>query len=182
MELSIFERQTLVNQYDILERLATDEHDKKFYSERKEIYEQGFEGEYFEYGPNEEVLSSDECELVYKIVNMFDDLYYYWLNSSEIKDNIDEYKVMFSGFDLNDSVEHKYYSFVKFLIKDQGKFHDTRKLLESKKIMDLNSHGMGPKLSGYTSMVERFEICHKEMIKRKDNMLTLEEVKSVINI
>lgn len=30
MKLSLFERQTLVNQYDILERLATDEHEKNF--------------------------------------------------------------------------------------------------------------------------------------------------------
>lgn len=112
---------------------------------------------------------------------MYDDLYYYWTNSVEINENIDEYKVMFPGFDLNDPVEDKYYSFVKFLIKEQGKFHDTRKLLETGKIRELNSHGSGPRLSGYISMLEKFESCRDKMINRKDDSLTLEEMVSIVD-
>lgn len=181
MELSLYQRQVLSNQYAILAKLTEDKEEKKIYEDRQEIYEQGFEGEYFEHVPYEDVLDKYSCDLVYKIINMYDDLYYYWNDSENIKKNINEYDVKFPGFDLNDSVEHKFYSFAKFLLVNQGKFHDTREMLESKEIQSLNSHGSGPGLAGYTVMLERFEAINKERFKRTDKGLSLEDIKSIID-
>ncbi|WP_416183521.1 MAG: LPD25 domain-containing protein [Pseudolactococcus raffinolactis] len=179
MELSLFERQVLINQYDLLERLSDDKSDKEYYSQRKEIYEQGFEGEYFEHVPYTDTLSKEDCELTYKILNLFDDLSYEWDNNAEIKNGVDKYHVTFSGFDLNDRVECHFYSYAKFLIADQGKFHETRKLYESNEI-SLNSHGAGPGLSGYSSMIERKEELYDKKTDGHKNEWSLEDIKFII--
>lgn len=179
MELSLFERQVLINQYDLLERLSDDKSDKEYYSQRKEIYEQGFEGEYFEHVPYTDTLSKEDCELTYKILNLFDDLRYEWDNNAEIKNGVDKYHVTFSGFDLNDRVECHFYSYAKFLIADQGKFHETRKLYESNEI-SLNSHGAGPGLSGYSSMIERKEELYDKKTDGHKNEWSLEDIKFII--
>ncbi|MGX7048508.1 hypothetical protein RU86_GL000554 [Lactococcus piscium] len=179
MELSLFERQVLANQYDLLEKLSDDENDKEYYSQRKEIYELGFEGEYFEHVPYTDSLSKEDCKFVYRIINLYDDLYYEWNQNDEIKNGIDSYQITFSGFDANDDIGYKLYSYAKFLIKDQGKFHDTRKLFKSGEIT-LNSHGMGPGIDGYHEMIERKEDLFKKKIDGHKNEWSLEDIKYIL--
>lgn len=183
MSLSRFQRQTLYNQHKILELLSKDKEDIEYHEMMQEVYHSGYEGEYFEHGVYDEdgVLPEEYGKLVYSIINMYDDLYYYWKTSEELRENIDEYKVMFPGFDLNDAFEHKLYSFAKFLIEDLGKFHDTKDLLEENKIRELNSHGAGPGLSGYEAMLLKFEKHNSKRVRRDfSNGFTLEEMQDIL--
>ena len=175
MELTLFQRQVLVNQYAILEKIAEDEDEKNFYHQKQEIYEQGFEYEYFENTPYTDVLSREDCKLAYKIINMYDDLYFEWSNSKELREEIDEIYVSFPGFDLNDNVECKFYSYAKFLMQDLHKFHDSRKLMELSDFSKLNSHGFGPGLVGYQALLKRYNETYKP-----GTSLTIENMKYII--
>ncbi|MFL2100078.1 YfbU family protein [Desemzia sp. FAM 23989] len=181
MTLSIHQRQSLINQHKILEKLSDDKDDKKYHKTMQEVYHSGFEYEYFEYGPSEDTLSVDDCKFVYEVVNMYDDLYFGWNNNEDIKNSVDEYKVMFPGFDLNDSHEYKLYSYTKFLIEDLGKFHDTSDLLKNGKIRELNSHGAGPGKHGYKLMLQKFQVHNAKRIKREDFQFTVEEIQDIVN-
>lgn len=183
MVLSRFQRQILHNQHSILELLSKDEHDIKYHQMMKEVYYSGFEYEYFEHGvyDDDEILPEEHGRLVYKIINMYDELYYHWQNDEEISANIDEYYVQFPGFDLNHPEEHKYYSFAKFLIEDLGKFRETRELLERDKRYSLNSHGSGPGVEGYRLMLEKFELHNSNRIERGvSSAFTVEEINDII--
>ncbi|WP_029276278.1 YfbU family protein [Carnobacterium jeotgali] len=181
MTLSIHERQVLINQHKILEKLSDDKDDKKYHQTMQEVYHSGFEYEYFEYGPSEDVLSKDDCKFVYEVINMYDDLYYGWNSNEDIKNSIEEYKVMFSGFDLNDSREHKFFSYAKFLIEDLGRFHETNDLLKKGRIREINSHGAGPGEDGYKLMLQKFKVHNDVRMKRPDFKFTGEEIQDIVN-
>jgi uncharacterized protein YfbU (UPF0304 family) len=183
MKLTQYQRQVLSNQHQILSMLQTDEHMSDYHEQMQEIYNDGFEYMYFEHGAynDNEVLEEAECRDVFRIINMYDDLTYYWNNSDDLKENISEYAVIFPGFDLNDSIESKYYSFAKFLILKQNRFHDTGKMIRED-INKLNSHGSGPGISGYLDILNRYE---EVMANRSNtgvrNGMTLEEMKKILN-
>ncbi|UQF37866.1 YfbU family protein [Vagococcus lutrae] len=183
MQLTRIERQILFNQHKLLGILSKDKEDIKYHEMMQEVYYHGFESEYFEFGvyDNDGALLEEDGKLVYKIINMYDDLYYFWKTTEELKSNIDEHEVMFPGFDLNDSFEHKLYSFAKFLIDDLDRFHDTNDLYKSNKIRELNSHGAGPGVSGYKLMLEKYEEHNKNRIKRGiETSFTLDEMEDII--
>lgn len=183
MKLTRVERQLLFNQHKLLGILSKDREDIKYHEMMQEVYNHGFESEYFEFGvyDDEATLPEENGKLVYKIINMYDELYYFWKTTEKLNSNIDEYEVMFPGFDLNDSFEHKLYSFAKFLIEDLDKFHDTNELYTKNKIKELNSHGSGPGVSGYKSMLEKYEKHNRNRIKRGvETSFTLDEMKDII--
>lgn len=181
MKLTVYQRQVLVNQHKILEKMSDDEDDIKLHRTMQEVYFSGFESEYFEHGPYEEALSDADGEFVYAVINMYDDLYYEWQSNKDVQEEIEERKVMFPGFDLNDIYEHKLLSFARFLIKDLGKFRETRELLESKRIRELNSHGFGPRVHGYRLMLEKYNEHTGKRTEREDMRFTLEELKDIVN-
>lgn len=183
MSLTRTERQMLANQHQILSLLSTEKYDKEYHSMMYEVYYHGFEHEFFEHGvyDEDETLDNDSCKLVYSIINMYDDLYYYWKINEEAKQEIKEYRVMFPGFDLNHPYESKMYSFAKFLIEDLNRFHDTNDMLKEGKIPELNSHGSGPGVRGYRLMLEKFEKINDTRFSRDNKDLTVEEIKDIIN-
>lgn len=181
MKLTQFERQVLKNQHEILEKLSEDPSDKKYHSGMQEVYFWGYEYDYFEHGVVEDAdtLSPEDGKFVFQVVNMYDDLYYYWENTEELKTQIDEYSVSFPGFDLNDPYESKLYSYVKHLMENKRIFHDTRKLFENGK--SLNSHGSGPKARGYKQMLTIFDKNVERRRKRgPESPFTLSEMKEII--
>lgn len=182
MSLNQYQRQVLVNQHKILALLSTDDSDKSYHEMMREIYNSGYEYDYFEYGPykDDQVLLEEDCKFVYEVINMYDDLYYYWKTNEEAKENIKEYDVMFSGFDLNDEHEGKLYSYANFLIKDLDKFHDTNDLLKEGKIRELNSHGAGPGISGYQQMLGKFKEYNSQRLHRDNHDFTADELKDII--
>lgn len=181
MSLTVYQRQVLLNQHKILEMLSKEIDDKEYHKMMQEVYQSGYEYEYFEHGPYKDELSEEDCKFVYEVINMYDDLYFYWKSNEEFKNNVSSHKVMFPGFDLNHPFEHKLYSFSKFLIEDLGKFHDTRELLESGEIRELNSHGSGPGAQGYRLMFSKFEKYNDDRMKREKNDFTVEEFEDIVN-
>lgn len=181
MSLTRYERQVLANQHRILSLLLSNEDDKKFHKTMEEVYLSGYSYEYFEYGAYDDELPESDCKFVYEVINMYDDLYYYWSANEEISNNIKQHKVVFPGFDLNDSYEHRLYSFSKFLIEDLKKFHDTRELLENGEIKELNSHGSGPGANGYRLMLEKYVKYNTGRMAERNRGLNLAEIEDILN-
>lgn len=170
--LSEVERGILLNQHKILSLLVDEEGVKKHHEEMVEIYESGYEYEYCIRDLNEP-LDVESCKLVYKIINMYDDLNYAWNTDEAVKEKVKARDVIFSGFDLNDPVETRLYSYAKFLILEQMKFHETGEMIR-KDVSKLNSHGFGPKLSGYIDMLNRYS-------EVGNSIKTVEDVLFVVN-
>lgn len=181
MKLTIFERQLLKNQHEILEKLTEDEEQKQYHRNMQTVYQRGYEYEYFEYGAesDEYSLSEEDSKFVYEVINMYDDLSYYWNNTQEIKENVDEIDMNFPGFDLNDPFEGRLYSYASYLINDLNKFHETKENVRKGK--SLNSHGIGPGVKGYKIMLEKYNKINSERMKRGlDKSFTLEEIEEII--
>lgn len=180
--LSLKDRLILANQYEILSRLAEDEYEKKQFENLREIFTSGYTKyysmatEYF----SEEV-SYEDCKFVCDVLDLYRDLYFSRENNSEAKEIIPEKDVLFKGFDLNDPIEVKYYSFYKFLVEDLGRYQEIKELIKSRKIEDYNSHGFGPSMDKLARMVEK-----RNQIKSKDehfwkNHLSIDEIKEILN-
>ncbi len=182
MKLTRFERQVLRNQHQILELLTKEKNEKEYHSNMQRVYESGFESEYFWHGvsEDEDILRDEDCELVYNIINMYDDLYWHWQKDKELMNAINESDVKFRGFDLNHPFEWKLFAFAEFLIKEKGVFEQTKKLVLEKG-MSLNSHGFGPGINGYRQMLKKFELHNSARLKRgTDSAFTVAEMNDII--
>ncbi|WBL16438.1 YfbU family protein [Sutcliffiella sp. NC1] len=183
VEFSLKERLILMNQYDIMAKLTSDEYEKKSFENYSEIFRCGYE---WGYGlvtePLLEELSGQECKFVCNVLDMYSDLYYAREKDENIKAEVDAKDVIFKGFDLNDSVESKYYGFAKFLIEDLGRYREYRELLESGVIESLNSHGFGPSARKLVEMVEVYKKVKKRSRDRHDYNLNMEEVLEVLSV
>lgn len=181
MKLTKYERQVLMNQHAILELLSIDKEDKKYHATMKETYNSGYEGDYFEHGVYDTFLAAEECEFVYELINMYDDLLWDWNNNEELQKEIENYRVHFPGFDLNDEKQSQYYSYARFLILDQNRFHENGDLIR-KNPDKLNSHGSNPSIDAYKRRIEVFRETNSARIKRDDRHFTVEEVETILNI
>jgi uncharacterized protein len=158
--LSKFQRQTLMNQLAILEKL--DPTHAKQYQRDQKILESGFTLWYPEVLPHDEV-SHDQCEYVHNVLNMFRALDRSYAGLED-KTGIDESDIRFGGFDGNN--ESDLLSYAEFLY-EQGRFR------ESLKDEDLNSHSMTR--NHHDMMLDKFSgICARHGEKWVDNLSKVE--------
>ena len=179
--LSMKERLILANQYEILSRLATDEDERKHFENIRDIFESGF-SRYYSYAtePFSEEVSQDECEFVVDVLDLYSTLYYSWLRNPQAHEEIDEKKVLFKGFDLNDNQEIKYLVFYEFLVEKLERYSEIKDLMNAGKIESFNSHGFGPSMSTLSRMIEKYKEIKKRQGFRVGIDLTLDEIKEIL--
>lgn len=132
MDLSKTERLILYNQYEILEKLSSDDYDKKHYKKCKDILANGYSRNYYIFLEH----IGDECDQeimdsVYDILEMFRSLSSSFMSLSvDEKTEIDRDKIRFQGFDGNGA---GHYSYARFIIEDLGLYEESR-------LEDYNTH------------------------------------------
>ena len=181
--LSIKDRLMFANQYDILSKLTDEEHEKKGYENLREIFVSGY-SRYYSFATEwfSEEVNQEECKFVIEVLDLYRDLYFSWSKNEEAQENINENKVLFKGFDLNDPIESKYYSFYEFLVEQLGKYSEIKEFIEKGKIEGFNSHGFGQSMNALKKMIQK----HNEIrtsngpINSKD--LTFEEIEEILNV
>ena len=180
--LNLKDRLMIANQYEILSRLTKDDHEKKQYENLRDIFVSGY-SRYYSLATEwfSEEVNQEECKFVVDVLDMFRELYFSWVRNEEAQKEVEEECVLFKGFDLNDTVEAKYFSFYKFLVEDLGRYSEIKELMEQGKIEDFNSHGFGPGRHGLQRMVRK----HNQIIASKgfrgSDHLTLEEINGILN-
>ncbi|HDR7595222.1 TPA: YfbU family protein [Bacillus mycoides] len=180
--LSKHERLILANQYEILFRLAKDEDEKINFTNLRDIFTSGY-SRYYSHATEffSEEVSPQECKFVIQVLNLYRDLYFSRKRNKEALTSIAEENVLFKGFDLNDDVGSKYYSFYKFIVEQQGGYDYIRELIKEGKIEGYNSHGFGKNLNELERMVmKRQEIINGRDSILRANDLTLEEIKEIL--
>ncbi|WP_424475375.1 YfbU family protein [Oceanobacillus kimchii] len=181
--LSFKERLLFANQYEILSRLANDKYEKEQYENLRDIFSSGY-SRYYSFATEHfsDEVSDEECKFVIDVLNLYRDLYYSREHSEEAQNLIEEENVLFKGFDLNDSLEVKYFSFYKFLVEQLGRYGEIKELMDSGKIEDYNSHGFGPSMDRLTKMIsKRNEILERDKYHRHDD-LTIKEINEILNV
>jgi|SRR5690606_25214541 len=178
--LSINDRLILANQYEILSRLSNDDYEKEQFENLRDIFVSGYSRYYSlstEFFSDE--VSDDECKFVVDVLSLYRDLYFSRKNSEEIQNAIVEKDVLFKGFDLNDDLEVKYYSFYRFLVEKLGRFEEIKELVELGKIDDYNSHGFGPSMQKLSKMItKRNEIISQKKFEK--DYLTAEDITAIL--
>ena len=167
MELTKKERLILSNQFKILEKLYPEEAD--FYSVQREAIEEGFALHYDDAVKLfAEEMTNEECKEVIDILDMFRALHYSYENlDSEEKDEIDEYKIEFHGFDGNN--ETKQMAYTEYFINKLDRFEELR---DNSEFPDYNSHSRV--LSEYRRMYNKWS----EFDNKRN--LTKEEIEYII--
>jgi len=147
MDFTKKDRIVLINQYQILKRLGSD--NSSHYEELIEILESGYEIFYSIIGEQvSEEMSTSEGALVLDILSI------YGLIEAYKRDNRNDAEIgdhdwsSFRGFDGNN--ETRYMAFTRFLVDKQGKFAEQAR--RKKETDDFNSHM--PLLDKYRKMVE----------------------------
>lgn len=156
LELSLKERLTLANQYEILAKLSDDKNDADYYLKLVKILKNGYSKNYYEVIKEfeKEEISEKECDFVRAVLDLYRDFRYSWDQSEDVKKNVEEYKTLFQGFDLNEN--SKLYSYYEFLIED-GLWDEIKELMDKGKIEGFNSHGRYPDTDKLKEMVEKWE-------------------------
>ena len=181
--LSKRERLILANQYDILSRLAEEEHEKKEFEDLRDIFTSGYT-RYYSLATEHflDEVNQEECNFVVDVLDLYRNLYYSREHSVEGKDAINENDVLFKGFDLKDEIESKYYRFYKFLVDQLGRYEEIKELIEAGKIESYNSHGFGPSMRKLEAMVaKRNEIINRDDYINRPYDLTVEEIAEILN-
>lgn len=181
MELSLKERLFLANQYEVLGKVSKADHDRKHYEMLVEVLKSGFSREYDELllGFEREGLSQEDCQFVVDTLNLYRELRFSWENNKEVRDNVEEEKTLFKGFDLNEN--SNYYSYYEFLVNDRGLWQEIRELMNQGKIDGFNSHGAYPYISKLKSMISNWkEIQERRSIDNSYEELSLEEVNYIL--
>jgi len=163
MKLTQIERQMLYNQYQILSILCPDEQD--YYEKKMTILQKGYELRYEDgvIDVYDEEVSESDCLFVYDVLDMYSSLFFSYQKLDD-KSGVSEKDVVFGGFDGNN--ETKLYSFVNFLLKDDGRWGEFKDVYT-------NSHGQ--RVNRYREMLS----VYKGMKKHSD--LSKDEIISIIN-
>lgn len=164
MELTMYERLNLINQYEILKHI--DPHEEKHYEKLIKILVYGYKTCYSEITEwiNEEI-PDDECRLVLDILSLYRAVETYK------RDNPDDHEVNnhdyshFRGFDGNE--ETNFLSYTRFLLEDQDKFNE--QIVYAKQTDNFNSHSH--MLSKYRSMINFWNITGHKYELSKDTVL-----------
>lgn len=182
-KFSVKERLILSNQYDILASISDNDYEKKRYANMSEIFRSGYTWGYnIATEPFMSELSEGECRFVLDVLGVYSDLYYSRENSDEAQASIEEKKVLFKGFDLNDNQECKYLSFYRFLVEDLDRFKEFKEWINDGKIEDFNSHGSGPSMGDLERMVHKKKELDEIRHERHDMYFTKEEIEQILNV
>jgi uncharacterized protein YfbU (UPF0304 family) len=175
--LSLFERQTLALQHQILSQLDKGEAD--YHRRMHEVLTQGFTAEYGKvFSPYSE-LPYDDCRLVYDILDMFRVMKASVAELDEAERDAlladHKYALFFQGFDGNDAREGKMASYVDYL-QATDRWTD---LTEDVKAADGgNSHA--PMLGRYQGMLGVFRPIWKEAVRGGGGaLLTTEQLRQI---
>ncbi len=167
--LTPYERQTLINQYNILAKLDPDQ--AKDYENNIRILREGLTIKYDDIFEVWEEMPLDQCRYVYEVLDMFRFLRFSF-DGLKDKQGLTEADISFRGFDGNN--ESQNHGLANFL-KEQGMWQET--LREG---FPLNSHSITT-VSLYPRMLAKFTpIWKKKDHAMKDSSLTAEEIKTII--
>jgi uncharacterized protein YfbU (UPF0304 family) len=171
MNLTIKDRLILANQYTILIALATDESEKKKYSDSLEIIEAGFESEYTNLFPDidNKVLTEKEGEEVHNILEMFHQIQNSLEDLGEIE--VEKSKVTFVGFDVDH--ESPQFSYTKYLIK-------TRPIYQ--KLTDEVADSHFPMLTIYRRMLDEWKRSDNKYQLTKDDIVRIANSRNITNL
>ncbi|MGE8037952.1 YfbU family protein [Lysinibacillus sp. JNUCC-51] len=181
--LSMKDRLMIANQYEILSRLTNDDYEKRQYENLRDIFVSGY-SKYYSLATEwfSEEVNPVECKFVVEVLNLYRDLYFSWSRNEEARKIIDEDEVLFKGFDLNDDVEVKYFSFYKFLVEQLDQYSEIKEFMQEGKIEDFNSHGFGPSMNTLKTMIQKHNEIKTSKGFRSSDDLTFEEIKEILNI
>jgi uncharacterized protein YfbU (UPF0304 family) len=171
MNLTVKDRLTLINQYEILK--TVNPKNLLEYEHKIEILKHGFEGEYFELDReiDNTTLSKQLSDEVHNILTMFHTLNLFYANIED-KSEIDKNKITFKGFSGND--EGKQWTYVLFLIK-KNKYS---KLLD--KNQEYNSHF--PMLTIYRRMLDEWNSSDSKYQLSKDDIMRIANARYVTSL
>lgn len=170
IKLTIAERLILANQYKILSdlsRLRDDDYQAERNLVNKEIFENGYEGEYLEvFQGYDEVVSVEVSEETSAILNMYNRINdAIEILTPEEKSNLDLDKIAFEGFDANNDDHYRY---LRFITEKLDKW-------EKYKNVNLNSHSIYS-IRKYRKMLDKF----KEFPYEFGSNLNLEQIRQII--
>ena len=177
LELTLKERLTLANQYEILAKLSDDKYDTDYYNNLSKILIKGFSRNYYELISefDKDGLSQEECKFVVDVLNLYSEFRFSWRESKEVRDNLEESKTLFKGFDLNEN--SNLLGYYEYLVKDAGLWPEIKDLMKEGKIKDFNSHGNFPYINKLKEMLKKWEeVKIKKGEDDESGMLTLEEI------
>lgn len=159
------ERLILLNQFEILSHLKTDD---PYFAVCRDILENGYEVLYYEVTKRlGEPMSADEGQFVIDVLQMHRTLIFSY-NDLQDKKELTERDVAFVGFD--GSEEGKHYAFAVYYIEDFSRFHE---LIEN----DINSYNSHSKMiPKYKRMLEVWN----NTTERNNVNLTVEEIKAIL--
>ena len=144
MDWSELERQQLINQFLILEKLYPEDAD--YYAKHRKALQEGYKLHYkwiFEHLYEE--MSEEECEEVLDILEMYQAFAWSYMNITGKKE-VDDERVKFRGFDGNN--ESSQLSYTSYFVVELDRFQE---LLYGKKYSYFNSHM--PTLDKYRRML-----------------------------
>jgi len=152
IELSIYERQVLINQLEILKKLNDDSSDEKDFNNKIEALKSGYELHYQDVFDeiSDETLSYDECREVLNILEMFRGIIFSYnhLKQEQKLLKLTTEDVKFDGFDGNNETKQMLYT--KYFISDLNRYSEIQKLCGND--FDYNSHC--PKINTYRIMLD----------------------------
>jgi uncharacterized protein len=167
VKLSTIERLLLYNQYEILKRLSTDEHERESYERFQTIVERGYEGESesLAWIDTAGVLPAEECNFVKSVLDM------YWIMQRHAEwGGFDIDGLEFPGFDGNNETSHM--SYAKFVLDDPRTFEGFRMTKSG-----INSHW--PRIDQYARMLP----VYKEALRARDgDYLSEDAIRAVLAV
>ena len=166
MDISVKERISLINQYEILKRL--DSNNTKYYKELIEILYSGYSIFYnkIEENINDEMPEKDG-KFVLDILSIYRIVEDYKEKNPNDTDIVEHAWSTFKGFDGNE--EASYLGFTMFLFNIQGKF--TEQLKYCDQTDDFNSHM--PLLDKYRKMINTWQDFGKKYDISKDKIIQI---------
>ena len=152
IELSIYERQVLINQLEILKKLNRKEFDEKDFNNKIEALKTGYELHYQDVFEeiSDETLPYDKCREVLNILVMFRGIIYSYNHLKQEKKllKLTTNDVKFIGFDGNNETKQMLYT--KYFISDLNRYSEIQQLCGND--FDYNSHY--PMISTYRIMLD----------------------------
>jgi hypothetical protein len=164
MDLTKIERQTLINQYEILKLLTDNDGDVEHYEELIQILHDGYSIFYDDAVHVYDGMSKEDCKFVLDVLDMYRAIEDYKHKSPKDDEVQNHVWGIFHGFDGNN--ETPMLGFTRFLIEKQGKF--TEQIPYKDKVDSWNSHAQ---------LVETYErMMAKWKANKNQHGLTRDEV------
>jgi hypothetical protein len=159
--LTPLERQTLINQYEILKHLTDSDHEKEHYDEIIEILHDGYSIFYGDAVQVFDGMDEETCKFVLDVLDMYRAIEDYKGNNPKDEEVHKHHWSTFQGFDGNN--ETMLMAFTRFLIEKQRKF--TEQVKHKDKVDSWNSHAQV--CDTYEPMVKKWRsLQHQHGLKR----------------